>query len=63
MRDQDLSLQTLQTVLLLPGAQYPGYQRLFLACDGELRFVGRRQKRVRPKAEDTSGSRGSLFKT
>ena len=35
--------------------QYPGYQRFFLACDGELRFVGRRPTRVRPKAEDTSG--------
>ena len=23
---------------------YPGYQRYFLACDGELRFVGRRPK-------------------
>ena len=23
---------------------YPGYQRFFLACDGELRFVGRRPK-------------------
>ena len=63
MRDQDLSLQTLQTVLLLSGAQYPGYHRFFLAWDGELRSVGRRRTRVRPKAEDTSGSRGSLFKT
>ena len=63
MLDQDLSPQTLQTVLLLPGDQYPGYQRFFLACDGELRFVGCRQTRVRPKAEDTSGSRRSLFKT
>ena len=34
---------------------YPGYQRFFLACDGELRFVGRRPTSVRPKAEDTSG--------
>ena len=34
---------------------YPGYQRFFLACVGELRFVGRRPTRVRPKAEDTSG--------
>ena len=49
---------------------YPGYQRFFLACDGELRFVGRKPTRVRPKAEDTSGeaarknfSRGSPFKT
>ena len=31
---------------------YPGYQRFFLACDGELRFVGRRPTRVRLKAED-----------
>ena len=29
---------------------YPGYQRFFLACVGELRFVGRRPTRVRPKA-------------
>ena len=29
---------------------YPGYQRFFLVCDGELRFVGRRPTRVRPKA-------------
>ena len=49
---------------------YPGYQRFFLACDGELRFVGRRPMRVPPKAEDTSGEaariklfHGSLFKT
>ena len=49
---------------------YPGYHRFFLACDGELRFVGRRPTRVRSKPEDTSGeaarknfSRGSLFKT
>ena len=34
---------------------YPGYQRFFLACDGELPFVGRRPTRVRPKAEGTSG--------
>ena len=34
---------------------YRGYQRFFLACVGELRFVGRRPTRVRPKAEDTSG--------
>ena len=34
---------------------YPGYQRFFLACDGKLRFVGRRPTRVPPKAEDTSG--------
>ena len=33
---------------------YPGYQRFFLACVGELRFVGRRATRVRLKAEDTS---------
>ena len=24
--------------------RYPGYQRFFLACDGELRFVGRSEK-------------------
>ena len=35
--------------------EYPGYQRFFLACDGELRFVGHRPTRVRPKAEDTRG--------
>ena len=34
---------------------YPGYQRFFLACVGELRFVGRRPTRVRPKGEDTRG--------
>ena len=34
---------------------YPGYQRFFLECDGELRFVGRRPTRVRLKAEDTRG--------
>ena len=29
---------------------YPGYQSFFLACDGELRFVGRRPKtRARPE--------------
>ena len=42
----------------LPFTHYPGYKRLFLACDvndGELRFVGPRPTRVRPKAEDTSG--------
>ena len=33
---------------------YPGYQRFFLACVGEVRFVGRRPTRVRPKAEDMS---------
>ena len=51
--------------------RYPGYQRFFLACDGEFRFVGHRPTRVRPKAEDSRGeaarknrfSRGSLFKT
>ena len=37
------------------GKLYPGYQRLILACDGELRFVGRRPTCVRLKAEDTSG--------
>ena len=31
---------------------HPGYQRFFLACVGELRFVGRRPTCVRPKAED-----------
>ena len=35
--------------------EYPGYQRFFLACDGELRFVGHRPTRVPPKAEDTRG--------
>ena len=39
----------------------PWVPEVFLACDGELRFVGHRPTRVRPKAEDTS--RGSLFKT
>ena len=34
---------------------YPGYQRFFLAWVGELRFVGRRPTRVRPKGEDTCG--------
>ena len=29
-----------------------GYERFFLACDGELRFVGRSPTRVRPKAEN-----------
>ena len=54
----------------VPKKSYPGYQRFFLACDVELRFVGHRPTRVRPKAEDTSGEaarkkfmRGSLFKT
>ena len=42
---------------------YPGYERFFLACDGELRFVGRRPTRVRPKAEDTSGEATHFFKT
>ena len=31
----------------------------FLACDGELRFVGHRPTRVRPKAEVT---RGEVFR-
>ena len=36
------------------GCHYLGYQRFFLACVGELRFVGRRAATgVRPKAEDT----------
>ena len=34
---------------------YPGYQRFFLACDGEFRFVARWPTRAQPKAEDTSG--------
>ena len=33
---------------------YPGYQRFFLACDGELRFVCSRPTRVWPKAEETA---------
>ena len=32
-----------------------GTRGFFFACDGELRFVGRRPTSVRPKAEDTSG--------
>ena len=32
-----------------------GTRRFFLACVRELRFVGRRPTRVRPKAEDTGG--------
>ena len=32
-----------------------GTRGFFLACDEELRFVGHRPTRVRPKAEDTSG--------
>ena len=36
-----------------------GYQRFFLACVGELRFVGRGPTRVRPRAEDTSGEAAS----
>ena len=31
---------------LAEGRGYPGYQRFFLACDRELRFVGRRPTRV-----------------
>ena len=34
---------------------YPRYQRFFLACVGELRLVGRRSTRVRPKGEDKRG--------
>ena len=34
---------------------YVGYQRVFLVCDGEIRFLSRRPTRVWPKAEDTSG--------
>ena len=33
---------------------YPGNQRFFLTCDGELHFVGHRPTRVRLKAEDTA---------
>ena len=33
---------------------YPGYQRFFLACDGELPFF-------RPQAEDTSGEARVTF--
>ena len=36
---------------------YPGYQGFFLACDGELRFVGRKPTRLRPKTEDASEAR------
>ena len=32
---------------------YPGYQRFFLACDGELRFVGRRPKTRAAKSFNT----------
>ena len=45
--------------------KYPGYQRFFLVCDRELRLVGRRPTRVRPKAEDTSSEgfrAGHLFR-
>ena len=38
-----------------PSLTYPGYQRFFLACFVELRFVGRRPTRVPQKAENTSG--------
>ena len=38
---------------------YPGSPRFFLACVGELRFVGRRPTCVRPKAEATSGEAAS----
>ena len=34
---------------------YPGYQRFFLACDGELRFVGHRPK--------TRAAKPLIFKT
>ena len=48
---------------MLVFGEYPektsGYQRFFLACVGELLFVGRRPTRVRPKAEDTSGEAAS----
>ena len=36
-----------------------GTRVFFLACDGELRFVGHRPTRVWPKAEDTSGEIGN----
>ena len=39
---------------------YPGYQRFFLECDGELRFVGRRPTRVRLKAEHSLWHPGYL---
>ena len=42
-------------------AAYPGYQRFFLAFDGELRFLCQRPTRVRPKAEDTSGETAGHF--
>ena len=51
---------------LFPLSSYPRYQRFFHACEGELRLVGHRPTRVRPKAEDTSGEdflRLPLFKT
>ena len=40
---------------LFPLSSYPRYQRFFHACEGELRFVGHRPTRFRPKAEDRSG--------
>ena len=62
-RSGPLSADTADCLAIAWCSIYPGYQRFFLACDRELRFVGRRRTRVRPKAEGTSGSRGSLFKT
>ena len=38
---------------------YPGYQRFFLACDGELRFVGRRPK---TRAAKPAADLGFFFK-
>ena len=39
---------------------YTGYHRFFLACDGELRFVGRRpKKRAAKPREKTSGTQGN----
>ena len=39
-----------------------GTKGFFLACDGELRFVGRRPTRVLPKAEDMSGEMGHFLR-
>ena len=38
---------------------YPGYQRFFLACDGELGFVGRRPK---TRAAKPAADLGFFFK-
>ena len=56
-----LSLKTFVAPFL---QTYPGYQRFFIACDGELRLVYRRPTRVRSKAEETrawkaSGTQGT----